>query len=56
MADIAYSIDRANDPDEDVSIAFDVPELAIDWPLPVTTMSDRDRHAPPLAVAEELLA
>ena len=51
IADISYSIDRAHNPAEDVSIAFDDPELAIPWPLPVTVMSQRDRQAPPLAVA-----
>jgi len=56
IADIAYSIDRAHNPDENVSIAFDDSELAIGWPLPVTAMSDRDRQAPPLAIAEKLLA
>jgi dTDP-4-dehydrorhamnose 3,5-epimerase len=55
-ADVSYRIDRAHDPAEDVSIAFDDPELAIPWPLPVTTMSQRDRLAPPLAVAAKLLA
>ena len=33
-ADASYRIDRAHDPAEDVSIAFDDPELAIPWPLP----------------------
>jgi dTDP-4-dehydrorhamnose 3,5-epimerase len=55
-ADTAYSIDRPHDPAEDVSIAFDDPELAIPWPLPVTVMSWRDRLAPPLATATRLLA
>ena len=50
-ADVSYRIDRPHDPGEDVSIAFDDPELAIAWPLPVTVMSPRDRQAPPLAVA-----
>jgi dTDP-4-dehydrorhamnose 3,5-epimerase len=54
-ADVSYRIDRAHDPAEDVSIAFDDPELAIPWPLPVTTMSQRDRRAPPLAAAAQLL-
>jgi dTDP-4-dehydrorhamnose 3,5-epimerase len=53
-ADVSYRIDRAHDPAEDVSIAFDDPELAIPWPLPVTAMSDRDRHAPPLAATPRL--
>jgi dTDP-4-dehydrorhamnose 3,5-epimerase len=55
-ADVSYRIDRPHDPAEDVSIAFDDPELAIGWPLPVTIRSDRDRAAPSLADAEKLLA
>ena len=43
-ADVSYRIDRPHDPSEDVSIAFDDPELAIPWPLPVTIMSRRDRQ------------
>ena len=56
IADVSYMIDRAHDPNDDVSIAFDDPELAITWPLPVTIMSSRDRLAPPLADAARLLA
>lgn len=48
-ADTSYRIDRPHDPAEDVTIAFDDPELAIDWPLPVTAVSRRDREAPGLA-------
>ena len=54
-ADVSYRIDRAHDPSEDVSIAFDDPELAIPWPLPVTIRSPRDQHAPLLAAAARLL-
>jgi dTDP-4-dehydrorhamnose 3,5-epimerase len=54
-ADVSYRIDRAHDPAEDVSIAFDDPELAIPWPLAVAGLSPRDRLAPPLALAVELL-
>jgi dTDP-4-dehydrorhamnose 3,5-epimerase len=48
-ADTSYRIDRPHDPAEDVTIAFDDPELDIPWPLPVTLMSDRDgrRRASP---------
>jgi dTDP-4-dehydrorhamnose 3,5-epimerase len=56
MADVSYRIDRAHDPTEDVSIAFDDPELAIPWPLPVTVMSSRDRLASSLADAMKLLS
>lgn len=55
-ADVAYRIDRPHDPAEDVSIAFDDPELAIPWPLPVTSMSVRDKAAPSLEQARALLA
>ncbi len=55
-ADISYRIDRAHDPAEDVAIAFDDPELAIDWPLPVSVTSERDRAGRPLAEAAAQLA
>ena len=55
-ADVSYRIDRPHDPAEDVSIAFDDSELAIPWPLPVATMSQRDRSAPSLAAAMKALA
>lgn len=55
-ADVSYRIDRPHDPTEDVSIAFDDPELAIPWPLPAAARSERDRVAPPLSAAVKLLA
>ena len=55
-ADVSYRIDRPHDPAEDVSIAFDDPELNIPWPLPVALMSPRDRAAPSLATALKTLA
>lgn len=55
-ADVSYRIDRPHDPSEDVSIAFDDPELAIPWPLPVSLMSARDSEAPSLATATRRLA
>jgi dTDP-4-dehydrorhamnose 3,5-epimerase len=54
-ADVSYRIDRRHDPAEDVTIAFNDPELAIPWPLPVTSMSVRDQQAPPLAAVTVLL-
>lgn len=55
-ADVFYRIDRPHDPSEDVSIAFDDPELSIPWPLPVTVVSKRDKDALSLADATKLLA
>jgi dTDP-4-dehydrorhamnose 3,5-epimerase len=54
-ADVSYRIDRPHDPNEDVAIAFDDPQLAIPWPLPVSAMSQRDQRALPLNAAVELL-
>ena len=54
-ADVSYRIDRPHDPAEDLSIAFDDPELAISWPIPVTAMSERDRQAPPLSAVTHLV-
>lgn len=50
-ADVCYRIDREHDPSEDVSIAFNDPDLAIPWPLPVTFQSERDRRALSLSAA-----
>lgn len=54
-ADVSYRIDRPHDPTEDLSIAFDDPELGIPWPLPVSIMSKRDKDAPSLAKVKPLL-
>lgn len=55
-ADVCYRIDRPHDPAEDVSIAFNDPELAIPWPLPVAMTSARDREAGSLQAALRILA
>jgi dTDP-4-dehydrorhamnose 3,5-epimerase len=55
-ADVCYRIDRPHNPSEDVSIAFDDPDLGIPWPLPVQAMSQRDRQAPPLRAALDRLS
>lgn len=55
-ADICYRIDQAHDPEFDLTIAHDDPELGIPWPLPVTLMSAGDRAALPLAAVRNRLA
>lgn len=42
VADMCYSIDREHDGSEAVEVRYDDPDLGIDWPLPVETLSDRD--------------
>lgn len=56
IADVSYRINRIHDPAEDIAIAFDDPELAIPWPIPITLMSTRDRSAPPLADVMRILS
>lgn len=45
VADVCYRIDRPHDPDEDLAVAYDDPDLAIEWPQPVTLTSARDAAA-----------
>ena len=49
VADVHYRIDRPFLPGVDGCIRWDDPDLAIDWPLPPTQISDKDRSAPFLA-------
>jgi dTDP-4-dehydrorhamnose 3,5-epimerase len=51
IADVSYRIDRVHNPDEDVAIAYNDPELAIPWPLPAALVSERDTAAGSLAEA-----
>lgn len=44
-ADVCYRIDRGHNPDEDLAVAHDDPDLAIAWPLPVSVISARDAAA-----------
>jgi dTDP-4-dehydrorhamnose 3,5-epimerase len=44
-ADICYRINRPHDPSEDLAVSFDDSDLAIEWPLPPTAISARDRSA-----------
>jgi dTDP-4-dehydrorhamnose 3,5-epimerase len=44
-ADVCYRIDRPHDPGEDIAVRYDDPDLAISWPAPVTSISERDAAA-----------
>jgi dTDP-4-dehydrorhamnose 3,5-epimerase len=44
-ADVCYRIDRPHDPAEDLGVAYNDPDLAIEWPLAVTVISPRDASA-----------
>ena len=44
VTDFVYRIDDFYGPDEDITVAFDDPDLAVVWPAPITIVSDRDRN------------
>ncbi|WP_030925965.1 dTDP-4-dehydrorhamnose 3,5-epimerase family protein [Streptosporangium amethystogenes] len=48
QTDVRYRIDREHDPDEDMSVRYDDPDLRVHWPLPVSTISDAGSRARPL--------
>jgi dTDP-4-dehydrorhamnose 3,5-epimerase len=55
VADTSYRINRRHDPSEDLTIAWNDPDLAIPWPLPPSLMSAKDASAPPMSeLTEEL--
>lgn len=57
-ADVAYKLSSYYDPDTEAGIAWDDPEVGVEWPVPPgveVQLSERDRAAPKLAdVAAEL--
>jgi dTDP-4-dehydrorhamnose 3,5-epimerase len=56
FADVCYRIDRPHDPNEDLAVRYDDPDLAIAWPAPVTAISDRDAGAGTWAKLRETLS
>jgi dTDP-4-dehydrorhamnose 3,5-epimerase len=55
VADFAYKVSSYYDAETERGIAFDDPELAVEWPVDEPLVSERDRRNPPLrAIAGEL--
>jgi dTDP-4-dehydrorhamnose 3,5-epimerase len=54
-ADVAYRLSSYFDPETEAGIAWDDPDIGVEWPLAEPRLSERDRAAPRLAeVADEL--
>ena len=49
VADVVYRCGAYYDPELESGIAWDSPELAIDWPTRTPLLSERDRSAPKFA-------
>ena len=55
VADVAYKLSSLYDPATEAGVAWDDPELGVEWPIADPQLSDRDRTAPRLAeIADEL--
>lgn len=55
VADVAYKLTSLYDPETESEIAWNDPDLGIEWPIAEPILSDRDRGAPRLAeIAGEL--
>lgn len=50
-ADVLYRLSSYYDPELEIGIAWDDPELGIEWPISDPVLSERDRRAPKLADA-----
>jgi dTDP-4-dehydrorhamnose 3,5-epimerase len=54
-ADVAYRLSSYYDPKTEAGIAWDDPDIGIEWPATGYVISDRDRHAPSLAEIRDSL-
>jgi dTDP-4-dehydrorhamnose 3,5-epimerase len=54
-ADVSYLLSSLYDPATEAGIAWDDPEVGIDWPIDEPLLSDRDRSAPRLAEVADTL-
>jgi len=48
-ADVQYKCDKYYDPADELSIAWDDPQIGIEWPVEAPRLSARDRSAPTIA-------
>ena len=55
VADVCYQVSSLYDPATEAGIAWDDPEVGVEWGVPEPLLSERDKSAPRLAeIADEL--
>jgi dTDP-4-dehydrorhamnose 3,5-epimerase len=55
VADVAYKLSSVYDPATEAGIAWDDPDVGVEWPISDPVLSERDRNGPRLAeIAAEL--
>jgi dTDP-4-dehydrorhamnose 3,5-epimerase len=55
VADVAYLCSSTYDPATEAGIAWDDPEVGVEWPVAEPLLSERDKQAPRLAEVVDLL-
>jgi dTDP-4-dehydrorhamnose 3,5-epimerase len=55
VADVAYLLSSTYDPATESGIAWDDPDVGVEWPLEDPLLSERDKSAPSLAEVAETL-
>ncbi len=55
VADVAYQLSSTYDPLTEAGIAWDDPDVAVEWPVAEPLLSERDRTAPKLAEVADTL-
>lgn len=55
VADVAYLLSSAYDPATESGVAWDDPDIGVDWPLDEPLLSERDKVAPRLAEVAAML-
>jgi dTDP-4-dehydrorhamnose 3,5-epimerase len=54
-ADVAYKLSSYYDPDSEAGIAWEDPDVGVEWPIDEPVLSERDRSAPRLAEIADTL-
>ncbi len=54
-ADVDYQLSSYYDPDAEAGIAWDDPDIGVEWPVAEPLLSDRDKTAPRLAEVRDSL-
>jgi dTDP-4-dehydrorhamnose 3,5-epimerase len=55
VADVAYLLSSVYDPDTEAGIAWDDPDVGVEWPVDEPLLSERDKSAPRLAEVADTL-
>lgn len=55
IADVSYLLSSVYDPDTEAGIAWDDPDVGVEWPVDEPLLSERDKSAPRLAEVADTL-